>query len=404
MLRLLASASTSLPSSAPVFYANADRTGYLNLYEFNPKPYSMESSKMGLPKISFPDPPRPPTPGPPPRPPPIPPRPPVPTPPPSPNSSAEADLLRGLVAEQLSIVAVRLVDVWLALGVPVSLPHPPRPPTPGPRPGPIGPRPDVPTPPPSPRRSAKSLINEATRCGGKLEISYLGEHLSRRLLNEHLAFKPDAFVPLTLTTSCDSRKGTDIDDQGELYDDKLTNYSDDRGETGLHTLVYDIAPWNESDLGAPYLGSCSVSESSCSSFSLRAGAAAVRNDPDLLRASSPRQVPKSRPDLFDAARGLSSLIACPGTSAVHSNPASSISACTNMFDRRLTIAYGISSIFQDTCPPYGRSSSRDSPNRVTETTRLTGPRLLGLEASDTVLDSAGTRLVGSLEPNCCAAY
>ncbi|OTB02835.1 hypothetical protein M426DRAFT_189422 [Hypoxylon sp. CI-4A] len=84
-------------------------------------------------KISFPDPPRPPTPGPPPRPPPIPPRPPVPTPPPSPSSPAESNEVQGQVAKQLSVVAVRLVNVLIALDLPVSLPYPPRPPTPGPR-------------------------------------------------------------------------------------------------------------------------------------------------------------------------------------------------------------------------------------------------------------------------------
>jgi hypothetical protein len=41
------------------------------------------------------------------------------------------------------------------------VPHPPRPPTPGPppRPGPLGPpRPPVPTPPPSPRRNRPKLV------------------------------------------------------------------------------------------------------------------------------------------------------------------------------------------------------------------------------------------------------
>ncbi|KAI0173682.1 hypothetical protein GGR52DRAFT_399902 [Hypoxylon sp. FL1284] len=83
--------------------------------------------------ISFPDPPRPPTPGPPPRPPPIPPRPPVPTPPPSPRSAAETEWLYGLVAKQFSVLAVQLVNAWLAPGAQISFPYPDRPPTPGPR-------------------------------------------------------------------------------------------------------------------------------------------------------------------------------------------------------------------------------------------------------------------------------
>ncbi|KAI0884024.1 uncharacterized protein GGS22DRAFT_195123 [Annulohypoxylon maeteangense] len=391
--------ASSFPPTMPVFYANHSKIGQLSVYLFDPTSYSMESSKIGLPKISFPDPPRPPTPGPPPRPPPIPPRPPVPTPPPSPSSSAEADLLQGLVARQLSIIAVRLIDVWTALGVPVSLPHPPRPPTPGPRPGPVGPRPDVPTPPPSPRRSTGGLVSGTTSRGEKLEISYLGEASSKRPLNEHLSLRPDVFVPIKLTTSYDSRESADVDGRGELYDDKLTNYLDNRGETRLHTHFYSIASKD------PYLGSYSANESSCSIFSLHAGAGTVRNDPDLLRVPSLRQLSKAHPDLFDAARGLSLLIAWPGISGIRPSPASSISACTSTLDQRPNVAYKMPSKDQDTLPPCGRSSSQNSLSRVAaEIALLTGPRLLGLETSGTTLNSAGTRLVGSLEPTCCTAY
>lgn len=91
--------------------------------KFNSAAYYMEVPG----KISFPDPPRPPTPGPP-RPPPIPPRPPVPTPPPSPHSSVEKEWLQRLVAENISILAVRMMNVWFAAREPVSFPHPPRPP------------------------------------------------------------------------------------------------------------------------------------------------------------------------------------------------------------------------------------------------------------------------------------
>ncbi|KAI2465454.1 hypothetical protein F4781DRAFT_438769 [Annulohypoxylon bovei var. microspora] len=405
MSRLSTSVPLSLPSPASVFYANHDKTGLSDLYGIKPTPYSMESSKIGLSKISFPDPPRPPTPGPPPRPPPIPPRPPVPTPPPSPSSLAEAELLQVLVAKQLSILAVRLVRVWSALGVPVSLPHPPRPPTPGPRPGPIGPRPNVPTPPPSPRRSAKGLVNETTPCDKKLELSFPDEALSRRLLSEQLAFGPDALVPLTLTrSSCDSRKSTNMDAQSRFYDNKLTNGSGDRGETRLHTFIYSIALGDESGPRSPYLGSCSVSKSSCSRLSVHDGAGTVRNDPDLFQVSSLRQLSKARPDLFDAAPGLQLTVAWPASSGVPSSPASSIYACTSTFDRHLNVSYGTPSRDQDGHPPRGRSSPRSSPNRVTKRARLTGPRLLGLETTDTVLDSADTRLIGSSEPTCRAAY
>lgn len=108
--------------------------GGMGRFDFS-KP-SLSSSMLHreiLEKISFPDPPRPPTPGPAPRPPPIPPRPPVPTPPPSPSSPEETEWLQGITARQLSTIAVRLVRIWLAIDAPVSLPHPPRPPTPGPR-------------------------------------------------------------------------------------------------------------------------------------------------------------------------------------------------------------------------------------------------------------------------------
>lgn len=186
-------------------------------------------------------------------------------------------------------------------------------------------------------------------------------------------------MPLKLTTSCDSRK-------------------DDRVETRLHTIIYGTAPRDESDPGASNLGSSSVSESSCSNLSIHAGAGTVRNDPDLLRASSLRQLSKAYPDLSDAARGLLLLLVRPVTSGVHSKPASSISACTSTFDRRLNVAYGVPSNHQDTRQTYGRSSSQNSPNRVIET------GLLGSESLDTVLDAAGTQLVGSLEPTCCAVY
>ncbi|KAI1087917.1 hypothetical protein F5B19DRAFT_499519 [Rostrohypoxylon terebratum] len=271
-------------------------------------------------------------------------------------------------------------------------------------PGPVGPRPDVPTPPPSPRRSAEGLVNETTPCDKNLEIGYLDEALSRRLLSEHLAFRWDVFVPLKLTTSCDSSKGTDADSQDDIYDDKLTNYSDDRGETRLHTIAYGIAPRGESGPGASNLGSSSVGKSSCSKLSTHAGAGMIRNDPSLLRASSLKQLSKDRPDLSDAGRGLSLLLVRPVASEIHSNPASSISACTGTLDRRLDVAYGMPSNHQDTCPLCGRSSSRNSPNRVIETARLAGPSLLGSEASGMVLDAAGTQLVGSLEPSCCAVY
>lgn len=107
--------------------------------------------------VSFPEPPRPPTPGPPPRPPPIPPRPPVPSPPPSPQHCSIQNGGRH-VTQGLFKLITQLAAVMTYRITPSSLPHPPRPPSPGPRPGPIQPRPNVPTPPPSPRQSLRSSV------------------------------------------------------------------------------------------------------------------------------------------------------------------------------------------------------------------------------------------------------
>lgn len=105
----------------------------------------------------LPEPPRPPTPGPPPRPPPIPPCPPVPSPPPSPQHCS-IQLGDRRVTQALFTGLPQLATVLTCRITPTSLPHPPRPPSPGPRPGPIQPRPDVPTPPPSPHRSLESSM------------------------------------------------------------------------------------------------------------------------------------------------------------------------------------------------------------------------------------------------------
>lgn len=136
-------------------------------YWYSQKPYAASSLKKPIQRrdliytslekaVLLPDPPRPPTPGPPPRPPPIPPRPPVPSPPPSPQqSSMTHDVID--VTQSLFTYVSRLAAVLAYRVIPTSLPHPPRPPSPGPRPGPIQPRPNVPTPPPSPRRYLKSI-------------------------------------------------------------------------------------------------------------------------------------------------------------------------------------------------------------------------------------------------------
>lgn len=226
----------SVPPPCPrLKFSSMATRGKLGQFDVNEPSSSAYSIEMPL--VSFPDPPRPPTPGPPPRPPPIPPRPPVPTPPPSPRSETEAAWLQGLVAKQLSILAVHLIDIWFTQDGLVSLPYPDRPPTPGPRsvtvvpyyplerafalkhglhsyvqlslhltedywnvrigtnsalrtrPGPIGPRPDVPTPPPSPRRSA--TCSSCVKGGDDeyTEISNPNVSFSRQLAHPQLTFK-----------------------------------------------------------------------------------------------------------------------------------------------------------------------------------------------------------------------
>ncbi|KAI1772775.1 hypothetical protein F4818DRAFT_139362 [Hypoxylon cercidicola] len=129
MLHISTSVPPSCPRSISKSFTDRGEMGRFDMFELNSPARSIDVPK----KVSFPEPPRPPTPGPPPRPPPIPPCPPVPTPPPSPRSEAEAAWLRGLVAKQLSILAVQLLNIWFAPRALVSLPYPDRPPTPGPR-------------------------------------------------------------------------------------------------------------------------------------------------------------------------------------------------------------------------------------------------------------------------------
>ncbi|OTA92926.1 hypothetical protein M434DRAFT_312984 [Hypoxylon sp. CO27-5] len=364
MIRLPTSVPPSYLLSTPVYSTSRGNTGRFSSSLDNPTTdyMDMDMSKM----ISFPDPPRPPTPGPPPRPPPIPPRPPVPTPPPSP-SSEEAKWLQKIVAKQLSILAVRLVDIWFALDMPVSLPYPPRPPTPGPRPGPVNPRPDVPTPPPSPHRSSESLVYETSRNDGSSGIRGLDTAPFMGLFSEQLAFETRVFVLLKLTMSpYDSHKKANPDFQKELYDDKLTNGLDNAGETKLHTFIYnEVAPKNESDPHMSDLGSCTVSESSSRRL-LHDGAGTLRKDPVQLHVSTLRQLNKARPGSLDALEDSSPMIMTSAVSGVYSTRESP------MF-RTKTGTYEISLKGRNDHPLYMRSSSRKSQSRVTMTIRSLGP-------------------------------
>ncbi|OTA56781.1 hypothetical protein K449DRAFT_468079 [Hypoxylon sp. EC38] len=364
MIRLSTSVPPSYLLSAPVYSTGRSNTGRFGFpLDNHTEDYmDMDMSKI----ISFPDPPRPPTPGPPPRPPPIPPRPPVPTPPPSPSSEEETKWLQKIVAKQLSILAVRLVDIWFALDMPVSLPYPPRPPTPGPRPGPVNPRPDVPTPPPSPHRSSEPLVYETSRNDSSSGIRGLDTAPFMRLFSEQLAFETRVFVLLKLTMSpYDSHKKANLDFQKELYDNKLTHGLENAGETKLHTFIYNVAPENESDPHMSDLGSCTVSESSSCRL-LHDGAETLRKDPVQLQVSALKQLNKARPDLWDALEDSSPTIMTPAISGVYSTRASPMS-------RTKTGTYEISFKGRNDYPLYMRSSSRKSQRRVTMTIRSLGP-------------------------------
>ncbi|KAI1801548.1 hypothetical protein F4811DRAFT_455432 [Daldinia bambusicola] len=222
------------PGLQPMSTVSSENDGKEIFHPFGlyPGAYSVEVTK----KISFPNPPRPPTPGPP-RPPPIPPRPPVPTPPPSPHSSAEMEWLQEIAVETISALVVPIMNIWFALHGLVSFPHPPRPPTPGPRPGPIGPRPDVPTPPPSPRRSAKSAGYEASQDGNNTETGDPSMTSLRRLFYEF----PDQRFNILYTlksTSYDPYECENLDVQKAKHRNKLTTEDPGRYETTLHNLIY----------------------------------------------------------------------------------------------------------------------------------------------------------------------
>ncbi|KAI1645813.1 uncharacterized protein F4817DRAFT_162799 [Daldinia loculata] len=278
--------------------------------KFNSAAYYME-----LPgKISFPDPPRPPTPGPP-RPPPIPPRPPVPTPPPSPHSSVEKEWLQRLVAENISILAVRMMNVWFAAREPVSFPHPPRPPTPGPRPGPIRPQPDVPTPPPSPRRSVGSVDYEVVgQEKDNLETGGLDMILSRRLFYEYLARKLDIlYTPET--PACDPCEGKGMNTLKTKYEDKLT-HDPDRDETRLHTLIY--VPTSVSSPHMSHLNSYRESGPDSPIQALRARTGTVRHFPNPSSLSGIGEPGRTSNDLAVTIHGS------PAVSGIYSRPTSSM--------------------------------------------------------------------------------
>ncbi|KAI5867384.1 hypothetical protein GGS23DRAFT_175303 [Durotheca rogersii] len=269
-------------------------TGQFDFLGIDPSTDRLET----IAKLSFPDPPRPPTPGPPPRPPPIPPRPPVPTPPPSPQSPLACFYI--LAAQEFSLLAAA---VRFALGVPISYPHPPRPPTPGPRPGPIGPRPDVPTPPPSPQRSVKYTAGEMTQDDRVVKINNLDTyplgpfHASWGLQVSRVAAKP-------ATSALNLRGDTVIGTERKLYDDKLTDGSDMRGETRLHTSVYAATPNGALDLHMSHPGSCSASKSYVPGLSLHDGVGTCAQDSGPLPDPSPGSS-EGRPGPFGSAPGLS---------------------------------------------------------------------------------------------------
>ncbi|KAI1478310.1 hypothetical protein F4774DRAFT_411166 [Daldinia eschscholtzii] len=307
------------PSPWPTSILSLKNNEKDTFYRFNdyPASYSMEVPK----KISFPDPPRPPTPGPP-RPPPIPPRPPVPTPPPSPNSSAEMEWLQERLVKNVSILAVWVMNAWFASSEPVSFPHPPRPPTPGPRPGPIGPRPDVPTPPPSPHRSAEGLGNEAsqddenTEAGGPCMTS-LG-----RLFYECLDCKLNIlYTPKSI--SYGPCEGENMNIQKPKLENKLT---DDpyRDETRLHTLIY--FPKSMSSPHMSHLNSYGEGKPGHLGQALRASTGTSRHS---LSSPSPPTTGKCKRVLNGldiTSHGSSPVVTSPTVSGIYSQATSSIIA------------------------------------------------------------------------------
>ncbi|XXH03196.1 hypothetical protein Hte_009593 [Hypoxylon texense] len=304
MLRSSASVSPSCPRPTSNSLTGRSEGEQFDVFGLDSSARSIEVPK----KISFPDPPRPPTPGPPPRPPPIPPRPPVPTPPPSPRSNVEAAWLQEHVATQLSFLAAQLLDIWFTPGALISLPYPDRPPTPGPRPGPVGPQPDVPTPPPSPRRSAayvscvKSGNDECAETRG-LDVSR-----GRQLSYPQFILQPQLNLPLGLPTSSSSHLHKRPASQKDIYGDKLMEKSDMRYETRFHGLVYTIAPNGVSGPHMSHLGSHKASESACPNGTLHAGAGTGRNDPYLPRSSSPRKIVTAYPEAYNRADVVSPAI------------------------------------------------------------------------------------------------
>ncbi|KAI0119802.1 hypothetical protein F4814DRAFT_458925 [Daldinia grandis] len=275
-------------------------------------------------KISFPDPPRPPTPGPP-RPPPIPPRPPVPTPPPSPHSSTEVEWLQRLVAENISIIAVRVINTWFAAHEPVSFPHPPRPPTPGPRPGPINPRPDVPTPPPSPHRAAGNVGYGAMgQENGNVQTGGLDTILSRRLFYEYPAHKPDIlYTPET--PSYDPCEGNSMNMRKAKYEDKLTN-DPVRHETTVHTLIY--VPKSVSSPHLSHLDSYRENEPDSLIRAPRASTRTARHFPNPSGLSDMGQSGKTSSDLAVTTLGSLPVISAPAVSGIYSRPTSSLITTT----------------------------------------------------------------------------
>ncbi|KAI0011434.1 hypothetical protein F4779DRAFT_228879 [Xylariaceae sp. FL0662B] len=197
--------------------------------------------------VSLPNPPRPPTPGPNPRPPPIPPRPPVPTPPPSPRYSAACP--EEYVAWHLSTLVSKIAVNWIALGAPVLLPPPPRPPTPGPRsvPGPLYPRPDQPTPPPSPRRNTRYSDPDLNGAEVPFKIGHVSRSLSPVSGRVIPVFQP-ASHRLRAAQANVTTQPPKTNKPSTLYNpyttyNKLTDPSDSiRRHPALPTRAYVMAP------------------------------------------------------------------------------------------------------------------------------------------------------------------
>ncbi|KAL7621020.1 hypothetical protein AAE478_008332 [Parahypoxylon ruwenzoriense] len=142
---------------------------------------------------------------------------------------------------------------------------------------------------------------------GDVKIVNFDTYPSGWLFDTHLALRPEAwFVPGKPTKLVSSSHELTVREaEKELYDNQLTDGSDIRGETRLHTYIDIAAPRDMPDPHTSQVGSCSASELSASSLSKRT--TTIR---DLTNSSDPPPdscpgFAEGRPDPFGFASSSS---------------------------------------------------------------------------------------------------